>query len=384
MKKLILLFLFSLIFQFDMYAVPIINGTTNCVTGQEYTYTTSSQLSNLSWIVSNGTIVGGSSGSAVRIRWNNGVTSGKVSVSGSYKLNGNDIWETGVKNVIITPIEPTITNLNISTSGTLENYSIIELRLNYNADAAASGLSSNVTWTINNAGSVKTFTGNPVNVKLENPGSTTITAKLKYSGLSKEYSVTKTINLATGKNLETPTITSMSGPAMLPVGVEGSFNVSCNLSFLNIEFRWTNGMTTWTLPNKSFSCMFASAGNYTVSCTAVNSKTGKSGNTITKSVKITGNGPVVRNLSIPIDSYQIINHGDALSILKVENEIEYVQTDNNKQIAYQINNLLTGTLADQGKVVNGNIIDISKLPKGIYVVTLDDGTVKEAHKISVK
>lgn len=287
----------------------------------------------------------------------------------------------------ITVIEPSVTNLNISTTGDLKTYNYIKLKLNYNHNISSTNIiKTTIDWTINNAGSVQKFTGNDISIELKNPGSTTITGIVKLSdsanGYYKEFKTTRTINLADG-SLETPILISISGPSRLGLGSQGDYYTTSNQRFPNIKYNWTVKGTSISGSSGNLSHEFMLAGSCPITCSATNTKTGKTGNKIVKSVEVIRGG-AVKSLPIQSTSYQVINLNDALFVKAAENETEYIQINNNKQIAYQINNLLTGMLVDQGKVIEGSSIDTSTLPKGLYVLTLNDGTITETHKISIK
>ena len=89
-------------------------------------------------------------------------------------------------------------------------------------------------------------------------------------------------------------------------------------------------------------------------------------------------------MEVTDNQYEVLNVPDAIIINQAVDNQGIVVVDNNKSITYQIHNLLTGVLVDKGTVKDGSGIDTSCLPKGMFVLTLDDGTKIETHKVAIR
>ncbi|MDR2918534.1 MAG: T9SS type A sorting domain-containing protein [Tannerella sp.] len=277
---------------------------------------------------------------------------------------------------------------SIRYSGSNKTYNNISFYANYDLAGTVISGSPEYKWTFNNGGTITTRTGTSATLFFPNIGKLEIllevTVKTSGGGYTIVTKATESISLVDG-TLEAPILKSIDGQSMIGVGSINYFSANHNCNFPNLKYEWsiTYLGRKENLGNAtSIYYTFNESGYYVIWCTITNTKTGKS-STAYKNIEVKS-GHAVQSIDMPIFSFQVLNLNDALIVTDIGDESEYVQIRSGKQISYQINNALTGILADQGKVINGNSIDISRLSKGIYVVTLDNGTIKETHKISVK
>jgi len=105
-----------------------------------------------------------------------------------------------------------------------------------------------------------------------------------------------------------------------------------------------------------------------------------------KVYKIRGKGAYLNVLVS--SSYQIYNDNESIRIVPntTENAEEFVFSKTSASLAYSLSNALTGVLADKGTVNKDNgTINVSRLPKGIYVLTLTSTNGNtESHKLSIQ
>ena len=275
-----------------------------------------------------------------------------------------------------------IARIRISGSNkTYNNY--ISFNAEYDKNGMISSGSASYKWTFTNAGTTTTRTGTSARLFFPNVGKTDILLEVTQKTSGGSTSVAKaseTITLVDGTSVD-PDITGINGATYAAPGVTGHYTAEHDFAYSNVTYRWALECTLLPqnviVPNSgnAFNYTFQIPGNnYSVSCIATNTKTGRNGRRAFINVWVDGNGPIVRSLAQDNNSYQLVNLNNVLIVSEIEKDNNYVQ----------INNALTGFQLDQGKVIVGSSIDISRLLKGIYVVTLTNGAIKEAHKISVK
>lgn len=287
----------------------------------------------------------------------------------------------------ITVIEPSATNLSISTNGTLETYSNISFSLNYNHNLSATSIiKRTVTWTINNAGSTQTYTGNSTGgISLKNPGLTTITATLKLSdsanGYNKEFTTTKTVNVAVGYS--NPVITGISGPEKLDQGRNANYQaipLMTNVPYL--KYVWEVNYDEIGASNTpTLSYTFNDPGLIYIYCTVTNINNGRSSSAskVVEVVDLRRSQNAVAN-----EQFFILNMPGTLIVTKPESNESFSLFKETQRIDYQLNELLTGTTALSGKIEAGVGIDTGNLRKGIYVMTLKSHDHIETHKVVIE
>ncbi|GEM_PF-6089602 len=379
MKKIIFYFLFLLFFIQDIAAVLVIQGETDCVSNNEYSYTVAGAdlSSTISWSVTNGQIIGSALGLKVKVKWDQGQTSGKITVTAKpieFPYNSTVSKDISIFN------DPVVTNMNITASGGLATYSYSKFSLTYSSNN--DNYEKTITWSINNAGSIKTLTGNNITIAFDKIGQTTITATLKYSKSSKSYITTKIINISDG-SLATPTLTGISGTRKVGVGGTGIYSVSSDYFGPHLKEVWkVNNLVVPTHAGLQYN--FTSPGSYRISCQYTNTKTGKSGNVVNMAVSVISGGGI-QSLEIDNDPFEIIKYDNSILLSKKEYSDNNVTIKNNETVNYKIYNSLTGAFILNGVNVTGNVIDISNLSRGIYIIILNtDNGKNQSYKFNVK
>lgn len=124
-----------------------------------------------------------------------------------------------------------------------------------------------------------------------------------------------------------------------------------------------------------------SGSSYSLSCIPVATVT-MSG----KAHRIQGKGAY---LSVSISSsYRIYNDRESITITYDVNENagEFIFAKTSATVIYSLSNALTGILADKGTVnIDNGTINVSCLPKGIYILTLTTANGNtESHKLSIQ
>jgi len=122
-----------------------------------------------------------------------------------------------------------------------------------------------------------------------------------------------------------------------------------------------SGIFYTTYPTVSF--QFYDVGYYTIRC--------KSGNSM-----------VSLNVTVVPYSYKSISYNPTINELRIE---PTNTPDLSNSVFYQIINLTTGKVSDNGYLNNQTeSIDVSKLPKGIYVFNTTIDKEKKSYKFTIK
>lgn len=237
--------------------------------------------------------------------------------------------------------------------------------------------------------------GNPCFQTFDKPGTYKVRARLCYKiygngGTSDSYhQEVSTVVTITDGYLAVPDLTGIQGPANLGIRTLADYKPLPNYSAFYpdglVKYDWElryYATSSVKQTGYNFRYTFNEATYYVLFCTATNTRTGKSGNRANLTIVVSS--PGLRSMEVADNQYEVLNVPDAVIVTQAVNNHEISIVKSNKSISYQIHNLLTGVLFDKGTVQDGGGIDTSHLPKGMYVLTLDDGTKIETHKMAIR
>ena len=198
-------------------------------------------------------------------------------------------------------------------------------------------------------------------------------------------SATKVIYLTDG-TLEPPK-TTIAGRDRIGIGSLEFFIANSGVSYPNIKYEWKlthlGRKDLLNLGNTGSVCYeFTEQGLYVISCTATNTKTGKS-STANKNIEVFG-GHATKSIKIPDDIFTVTQNNNSLIISTNTNDNTDLTKRNIQIYSYEAFNLLTGTLMDKGSVINGSCIDVSRYHEGIYVLKFENGVDSGVHKFTIK